>query len=61
MFLQFIAVKEQCLNVSNDSMLFLINFHDLKKRGADHGPTDGPTDRWTDGRTDPHIESRAHD
>ena len=27
-FLQVIAVKEQCLNFSNDSMLFLINFRD---------------------------------
>ena len=27
-FLQDIAVKEQCLNFSNDSMLFLINFRD---------------------------------
>ena len=43
MFLQVIAVKEQCLNVSNDSMLFLINFRDLKKVLQ----TDGPTDQQT--------------
>ena len=46
--MQVIAVKEQCLNFSNDSMLFLINFRDSKKRGTDHGPTDGPTDGRTD-------------
>ena len=45
-FLQVIAVKEQCLNFSNDSKLFLINFRDLKKKNAlptDHGRTDGQT------------------
>ena len=67
--LQDIAVKEQCLNFSNDSMLFLINFPDLKKNAL---RTDGRTDQWTDrptdrrtdgwtvgltdGRTDPYIE-----
>ena len=39
-FLQDIAVKEQCLNFSNDSMLFLINFRDLKKKRITDGPTD---------------------
>ena len=69
-FLQVIAVKEQCFNFSNDSMLFVINFRDLKKRGMDvltDGPTDGPTDRRTDrrtdepkgGQTDPYIEMRG--
>ena len=49
MFLQVIAVKEQCLNFSNDSMLFLINFRDSKK--THYGPTDRPTDGPTDGQT----------
>ena len=50
--MQVIAVKEQCLNFSNDSMLFLINFRDLKKNAQrTHGPTDG--------RTDHHIEMRG--
>ena len=53
MFLQVIAVKEQCLNVSNDSMLFLIHFRNSEK--TRYGWTDRPTDR----RTDPHIEMRG--
>ena len=41
--MQDIAVKEQCLNFSNDSMLFLINFRNLKK--TRDGRTDPRTDR----------------
>ena len=44
-------VKEQCLNFSNDSMLFLIYFRDLKKC---------VTERRTHGRTDPHIDAWTH-
>ena len=44
------AVREQFLNFSNDSMLFLINFRDFKKRVTD-GLTDGPTHQLTDGPT----------
>ena len=52
--LQVIAVKEQCLNFSNDSMLFFIKIRDSKKtrngpRTTDHGRTDRPSyrDAWT--------------
>ena len=52
-FLQVIAVKEQCLNFSNDSMPFPLKIRDLKKNAGrtNHGPTDE--------RTDPHIEMRG--
>ena len=45
MFLQVIAVKDQCLNFSNDSMSFSRDFRDLEKNAR---RTDGRTDRPTD-------------
>ena len=57
-FLQVIAVKEQYLNFSNDSMLFLINFRDKKKSVTDR-QTDRQPDGRTNERTEPHIEMRG--
>ena len=42
------AVRDSCLNYSNDAMLFLSNFRNEKHALR--------TDRPRDGRTDPHIE-----